>query len=153
MSSSQRKKERRRMRYERNVRKEIEHKQEAWAAGKLLEENHNGGPYSSGYCEELAQRLVDRIEAGRLRAPNPPTVKPDGTPIETPFTPNEYFHHHFGKYRMKTRDLILHWNPSLPKNANYRYLKNAIETYWDHPDSILQKVSEYVSRGVGPSRT
>ena len=49
MSSSKRKKERRRMRYERNVRKEIEHKNQAWNDGKLIEENHNQGPYSQQY--------------------------------------------------------------------------------------------------------
>ena len=45
MSSSKRKKERRRMRYERNVRKEQEYKKMMWETGqKLIEENHNGGP-------------------------------------------------------------------------------------------------------------
>ena len=53
MSSSKRKKERRRMRYERNVRKEIEYKKQAWESGKLIEENHNGGSYSGPYSIEL----------------------------------------------------------------------------------------------------
>ena len=44
MSSSKRKKERRRMRYERNVRKEIEQKNQAWNDGKIIEENNNQGP-------------------------------------------------------------------------------------------------------------
>ena len=42
------------MRYERNVRKEIEHKNQAWAEGKLIEENHNQGPYSAQYTIALS---------------------------------------------------------------------------------------------------
>ena len=57
MSSSKRKKERRRMRYERNVRKEIEHKNQAWNDGKLIEENNNQGPYSEQYTIAVSERL------------------------------------------------------------------------------------------------
>ena len=58
------------MRYERNVRKEIEHKNQAWAEGKLIEENHNQGPYSAQYTIALSERLVQYVNQERDKALN-----------------------------------------------------------------------------------
>ena len=123
MSSSKRKKERRRMRYERNVRKEIEYKKQAWESGKLIEENHNGGPYSGPYSIELGERLYKIIMRYKVQALN------EGG--------NEHFVMRFRLYRMKIRDFILHWNPETPKTEAYLFLKGAIETYWDNPETLL----------------
>ena len=68
MSSSKKKKERRRMRYERNVRKEIEHKNQAWNDGKLIEENHNQGPYSEQYTIAVSERLFQYVNQERDRS-------------------------------------------------------------------------------------
>lgn len=126
MSSSKRKKERRRMRYERNVRKEIEYKKQAWESGKLIEENHNGGPYSGPYSIELGDRLYNIIQRYRSQC-----LEPDGGG-------NDMFVLRFRLYRMKIRDFILHWNPDTPKTPAYLYLKSAIETYWDCPEKLIE---------------
>lgn len=125
MSSSKRKKERRRMRYERNVRKEIEYKKQAWENGKLIEENHNGGPYSGPYSIELGDRLYNIIQRYKDQC-----LAPDGGG-------NERFVMRFRLYRMKIRDFILHYNPDIPKTPAYNYLKSAIETYWDCPENLI----------------
>ena len=57
MSNKENKKRRRLERHIRNKNKEIEYKAEAWENGKLIEENHNNGPYSSKYTLELGERL------------------------------------------------------------------------------------------------
>ena len=127
MSSSKRKKERRRMRYERNVRKEQEYKKMMWETGqKLIEENHNGGPYSGPYSIELGERLYNIIQKYRAQC-----LEQDGGG-------NEKFVMRFRLYRMKIRDFILHYNPDVPKTPAYQYLKSAIETYWDCPDKLIE---------------
>lgn len=131
MTSSKRKKERRRMRYLRNVRKEVEYKKEAWENGKLIEENHNQGPYSAGYSIELGERLMKIIQGYKEMClqPNPETGEGPGG--------NELMIKKFRMYRMKIRDFILHYNPDIPKTEAYEYLKNGIETYWDNPDNLI----------------
>ena len=130
MTSSKRKKERRRMRYLRNVRKEVEYKKEAWENGKLIEENHNNGPYSPGYSVELGNRLYNIIQSYKEQALNNSELLDDTQR-------NEFMLRKFRMYRMKIRDFILHYNPDIPKTEAYEYLKFSIETYWDRPDKLL----------------
>lgn len=109
------KKERRRLRHERNVEKDKTHKKEAWEAGKLIEENHNQGPYSVEYTMNLTSRLVQYILDEKKKSEG------DGSK----------FVEGFRKYRKKVIDCILHYNPSVPKGPDYHYLKNLLEVYWD----------------------
>lgn len=109
------KKERRRLRHERNVEKERVHKKEAWEAGKLIEENHNQGPYSVDYTMKITSRLVQYMLEEKIKA--------SGNGAE--------FVNGFRKYRKKIIDCILHYNPAVPKGSDYHYLKNLLETYWD----------------------
>lgn len=131
MTSSKRKKERRKMRYLRNVRKEVEYKKEAWENGKLIEENHNQGPYSPGYSIELGDRLMKIIQGYKEMClqPNPENGGEPGG--------NEMMIRKFRMYRIKIRDFILHYNPGIPKTEAYEYLKLGIETYWDNPDQLI----------------
>lgn len=136
MSSSKRKKERRRIRYERNVRKEIEHKNQAWAEGKLIEENHNQGPYSEQYTVALCERLVQYVKQEYDRAYTPggrseTYIVPTNPITGQPLTDDEIYVRGFRKYKMKIQDLILHWNPSVAKDSGYEWLKKLLETYWD----------------------
>ena len=126
MSSSQRKKERRRMRYERNVRKEIEHKNQAWAEGKLIEENHNQGPYSAQYTIALSERLVQYVNQERDKALNMEPGSFIDKRTQEPLSKDEVYVRGFRKYKMKIQDLILYWNPEVPRNRDYEYLKNLI---------------------------
>lgn len=130
MTSSKRKKERRRMRYLRNVRKEVEYKKEAWENGKLIEENHNQGPYSAGYSIELGERLMNIMKnyKNMCLQPHPETGIVGG---------NDLMLRKFRMYRMKIRDFIIHYNPEIPKTEAYEYLKNGIETYWDNPENLI----------------
>lgn len=114
MSNRENKKIRRRQRYERNVKKEITHKNEAWTGGKLLEENHNGGPYSESYTKALTDRLMLYISQGW-----------DGEDYDK-------YLKNFRKYKQKVITLILHWSPDVPKTyPGYEELKNLLEVYWD----------------------
>ena len=132
MSNSQRKKERRRMRYERNVRKEIEHKNQAWAEGKLIEENHNQDPYSAQYTIALSERLVQYVNQERDKALNMEPGSFIDKRTEQPLSKDEVYVRGFRKYKMKIQDLILFWSPDVPKNRDYEYLKNLLEAYWDN---------------------
>lgn len=118
MSSSKRKKERRQQRYERNVQKEVTHKKEAWENGKLIEENHNQGPYSVDYTIAVSERLYKYILQEKERA-------------LISETPDVNFIKGFRKYKMKIQDMILHWNPEVPKTKQYESLKKLLEVYWD----------------------
>lgn len=118
MSSSKKKKERQRLRYEKNVQKETEHKKYAWDNGKLIEENHNQGPYSENYTIALSQRLVQYISQERERS------------LQTE-TPAQEYVRGFRKYKIKIQDLILHWNPLIPRGIEYNFLKTLLEVYWD----------------------
>ena len=136
MTSSKRKKERRRMRYLRNVRKEVEYKKEAWENGKLIEENHNQGPYSAGYSIELGNRLMDIIQNYKkqcLESTEPFLDPKTGVQLSK----EEVMVRKFRLYRMKIRDFILHYNPDIPKTEAYEYLKQGIETYWDNPENLI----------------
>lgn len=105
------KKERRKQRHERNIRKEQEYKKEAWDSGKLIEENHNQGPYSEQYTTDLSKRLLQYL----------------GQHDKS----DEEFIRGFRMYKGKIQDLILHWNPSVPKDHTYYTLKKLLEVYWD----------------------
>lgn len=113
MSSSKRKKERRRERYLRNVQKEGSHKNNAWASGKLIEENHNGKFYSPEYTRALSFRLCKYL----LNARN--TGDPNIMLSE------------FWKYKDWMIGLILKWNQGVQEDNYYRYLKELLEVYWD----------------------
>lgn len=138
MSSSAKKKERRKLRYERNVQKELVHKQEAWDAGKLIEENHNSKSYSEEYTLALSRRLKEYLlqEYDRSLVSEVPSVE---------------FVRKFRKYRIKIRDLIILWSPSVPETIpEYEFLKGLIETYWDgvlgkeDPGTLLRYVSNWI---------
>ena len=133
MSGSNRKKERRRMRYERNVRKEIEYKNQAWEEGKLIEENHNQGPYSAQYTIDLAERLYKYVgqEKEKARQVELGNIVITDKLTKLPLNPDEVFVRGFQKYKMKIQDMILHWNPEVKKNNYYEYLKKILEVYWD----------------------
>lgn len=120
MSSSKRKKERRHQRYLRNVQKEIDYKREAWANGKLIEENHNNGPYSANYTKELAKRL--RVILYNI-------ANEEGND-------DERILYRFRQYKMKLRDLILHWSPEAERDYTYQFLKHSLEVYWDESDNL-----------------
>lgn len=124
MSSSAKKKERRRLRYERNVKKELDHKKEAWESGKLIEENHNGKCYSDEYTINLSKRLMQYLLQEYDKS-------------LTNIAPDIEFIRQFRKYRMKIRDLIILWSPNIPETIpEYEFLKGLIETYWDE---VLEK--------------
>lgn len=113
--SSQKKKERRKFRYERNVRKEIEHKKEAWESGKLIEENHNNLEYSPEYTIALCDRLLQYI--------NEEFIKSGRDSVN--------FVRGFRKYRMKIRDLVILWNPNVPEDDKFYFFTGLLEAYWD----------------------
>ncbi len=124
--SSKRKKERRRLRYERNVKKEKEHKLAAWGRGKLIEENRSNDDYSPEYTNALAERLVGILKKGVSGA--------DGD--------NERFLKWYRMYRMKIRDLMIFWNDTEPKTPEvYHLLKNSLEFYWDTPETLLENLT------------
>lgn len=135
MSSGERKKERRLKRHLRNKYKDEAHKEEAWKNGKLIEENHNGGYYSPEYSLELCDRLYQRLYNAQQLARTMPEnsqylVKSGGSR-------NGVFIYYFRRYRMKVRDLILHWPPTTEKTEGYNWLKGLIETYWDMPEELI----------------
>lgn len=135
-SSSIKKRERRRARYNRNVQKEFDHKVSAWNNGKLIEENHNQNSYSPEYTIAISRRLVDLLVVERNRA-----LKSE--------QPGEYFINGFRKYKQKIQDTILLWNRSVQINSDYIYLKQLLETYWDqvlgdsNPGALLQLAIDY----------
>jgi hypothetical protein len=136
MSISKKRRERREFRYQRNIKKEEDHKKEAWDRGKLIEENHNQGSYSADYTIELTKRLVKYIGEELVIS-------------NSSDRPSDRFIIGFRKYKIKIQDLILHWNPGVPKNDSYEMMKTLLETYWDevvankNPDSLLNTVKYY----------
>lgn len=112
------KKIRRKFRHERNAKKDREYKIEAWKSGKLIEENHNSGPYTSDYTIELSERLVQYLLQERDKVINEPE-------------PEKKFTEAFRRYKKKIQTLILHWSPIVSENFNYKFLKELLETYWD----------------------
>jgi len=144
MSSSIRKKERRLARHLRNIKKEQDHKKEAWEAGKLIKPNHNGGPYPSDYCIELGKRLVERIKNFKESIiQNPQEDLQDGvdwnnlTAEEQHTILNDRFVKKFRLYKLKSIEFILHFSPDIQKTADYDYIKFALETYWDNQDKMI----------------
>lgn len=126
MSNKENKKRRRLERHIRNKTKEIEYKAEAWEKGKLIEENHNNGPYSSGYTLELGTRLYN-------------IMKDIGIKMEEQEDKSEYAIFRFRSYRKKIQDYILHYDPGTPKTEGYEVLKRLIECYWDCPSDLWKE--------------
>jgi hypothetical protein len=127
MTSSSRKKQRRYERHCRNREKDQQHKEGAWRSGKLIEENHNNSEYSSNYTIELCDRLVDILGDSLIYCQS--------------INNNDLFLSKFRAYRIKVRDLILHWSSTVPKSDKYNFLKRVIEEYWDNPDNLIKNVS------------
>lgn len=130
MTNSKKKKERRKLRYLRNIRKEVEYKKDAWEKGKLIEENHNNGPYSPEYSIELGNRLYNIMQSFKEQAFN-------SKELLNSVQKNEFLIIKFRMYRIKIRDFILHYNPIIPKSKEYNYLKLLIEIYWDKPNELI----------------
>lgn len=114
----EKRKERRRLRHERNLAKDIQHKRDSWESGKLIKENRNQEPYSQEYTVSLCERLVNYILQEKLRAGQ----------SRDPY--REYIKG-FQKYKTHVQDLILNWNPNVEINSGYTFLKTLIELYWD----------------------
>lgn len=110
MSSINRKR-RRLERHLRNKENDTAYKQKAWESGKLIEENHNNGPYSLDYTSQLSQRLYDILHE---------EVKDE-----------KAYLNRFIKYKQKIQTLILHWNSKVNKGEIYNFLKSSLELYWD----------------------
>lgn len=129
------KKERRLKRHLRNIKKEQEHKKEAWERGAYIEENHNGGPYTEDYTKELSWRMFSRLVDAKELAMN----CEDSNPylINAGGDRNRMYVMFFWKYKKIVQDLILHWSPDAPKGIEYRWLKRLLETYWDDSDSLI----------------
>lgn len=121
MSSSKRKKERKELRRQKNIKKEQEHKKQAWEDGKLIEENHNDGFYSPEFTLKISSRLVERMTELKN------TAEKD----------NEKIIQGFRSYKIKIRDTILRWSPAVEYNSDYYYLKKLIETYWDNSSNLI----------------
>lgn len=116
-----RKQERRRERHLRNVRKDQQHKQEAWEAGKLIKPNHNNKAYPPEYSQELGKRLVERLRSAKENAGN-----------------NEEFISKFRLYRKKCIEFILFYDHSQPLSEEYMKIKHLLETYWDDIDNLIK---------------
>ena len=126
--SNERKKQRRLERHQRNIRKEREYKESAWENGKLIEENHNGKPYSQQYTKDLEVRLYNIMTGIRLKLSEHPDDK------------SGYAIFRFRAYRKKIQDYILLHNPGEPKTEAYEYLKNLLEYYWDNPEDLWKQL-------------
>lgn len=120
MSNSELKKERKKQRHIKNILKEKIHKENAWKHGKLIEENHNDGPYSENYTLELSQRLYYIIKTKVIKEPSD----------------NKIVISRYQKLKNKIKDLILHWNPNIDKENIYYYLKKSLEIYWDNTNNL-----------------
>lgn len=114
MSSSVKKKERKKERYLRNVKKELDYKEEAWNSGKLIEENHNGKFYSLEYAISLGSRLFSIVEGF----------------ITGSSVTNTSFLRDYVKYKGRIRDYII-LCPKEARDNNYEFLKESLELYWD----------------------
>lgn len=130
MTNSKKKKERKKLRYLRNIRKEVEYKKDAWEKGKLIEENHNNGPYSPEYSVELGNRLYNIIQSFKEQTFN-------NRELLDSAQKNEFLLTKFRMYRIKIRDFILHYSPIIPKSEEYSYLKSLLEMYWDKPNELI----------------
>lgn len=128
-NKSRNKKERRYQRYLRNKKKDEDHKKEAWEQGKLIEPNHNNGPYPADYSVVLGFRLKNIMAEKKKQIVM--------TESENGLTQNERFIEEFRKYRMKIRDYLIHYNPEAPKNEDYMYLIGLYETYQDCPEKLI----------------
>lgn len=126
MSNKENKKRRRLERHIRNKNKEKAYKEEAWENGKLIEENHNNGPYSQKYTLELGDRLYNIMKDVRMKMA-------EQEDKET------YAIFRFRSYRKKIQDYILHYNPDVPKTEAYESLKRLIENYWDCPKDLWKE--------------
>jgi len=107
----------------RNKEKEKNHKKSAWGKGKLIEENHNNGPYSSKYTLELGERLFS-------------IMKDIQTKMKEQEDKETYAIFRFRSYRKKIQDYILHYSPEAQKTEAYESMKRLIECYWDSPKEL-----------------
>ena len=126
MSNKENKKRRRLERHIRNKTKETEYKAEAWEKGKLIEENHNNGPYSAKYTLELGERLHNIMKDVQEK-------------MKEQEDKETYAIFRFRSYRKKIQDYILHYSPEAQKTEAYESLKRLIECYWDSPKELWKE--------------
>ena len=97
---------------------------------KFIEENHNGGSYSKEQCIDFSKRLVSCLTESWKKGV-------------------DSFLKDFWKWKKKVQDLILHWNSDISVDCfEYRFLKFALEAYWDYyvRDENKEKFYEEVGR-------
>lgn len=127
MGNRENKKRRRLERHLRNKNNEEIYKSKAWESGKLIEENHNNGPYSGKYTTELGTRLYN-------------IMKEVGVKMKEQEDKETFAIFKFRSYRKKIQDYILHYDPGTPKTEAYEFLKHLIETYWDCPENLWKEI-------------
>lgn len=112
--------ERRKLRHEKNVLKDITTKQEAWDSGKIIEPNHNHKAYSPEYSEKLGKRLLGKLKKEKSKAID-----------------NGNFLTEFRKIKKYYVAYILHYDHTRELSEDYHKIKNLLETYWDDPDNFI----------------
>jgi hypothetical protein len=142
-SKSQRKKQRRLERHQKNIQKGETQKQESWESGRLIKPQMS--TYNSQWpeetCREFGERLVSRIKEYKQRV-----ASGEFDDFELPSTPGvkytrpELFVLKFRLYKRKAIDYILHYNQNIPKTPDYYYIKQALEIYWDTPEELYTKL-------------
>lgn len=126
-------KEKRRKRYEINVKKEINYKNREWNKGRLILKKPLDSPYlHEDICLALEKRLVDCIKAEKQEVLS--SFSNSGLTAQQI---TEMIIKRYRKYKQKSIYLILHYNPTLKKTKNYQYLKVALETYWDNKNNLI----------------
>jgi hypothetical protein len=92
-------------------------------SGKLIEENHNGGLYSSEFTVRARDWWMDKLWGITQGNPEP-----------------EFWMRSFRSLRPKLQTLLLKWSDSVPRDCSFYMIKELLEIYWSdkgNPEPLM----------------
>ena len=117
-------------RKEKKEQRKLKQQIEQEASGKLIEENHNNGYYSTEFTIRALNRYIKELSewSGKFLT--------------------GYIQH----MRLKYQTLLLKWSPELPRNKEFYFLMIILDWYRENKDNsesgLRSIVSEYFNGGI-----
>lgn len=110
--------------------RKIKQLREQEESGKLIEENHNGGYYSSEFTLKALERFLKDLGEWQ----------------------GDYLIRYIQCMRLKYQTLLLKWSPDLPRNDGFYFIMSILDYYRDNKenseDGLRNIINGFYNRGA-----
>lgn len=104
--------------------RKIKQLKEQEASGKLIEENHNGGYYSTEFTLKAIERFLKDLGEWQ----------------------GDYLTRYIQCMRLKYQTLLLKWSPDLPRNSEFYFIMSLLDYYRENKENSEEGLRNIVTK-------